>query len=643
MTRRDEHFRLRPRPPKARNAGFVTRVLTEVSRSGIGIARGLAQRPGARSGRGHTVARLLGRSQQHPSMRRVAVKVLLVRLSAVSPQSIGRHLRYISRDGVTGVGQPAQPYGPSTNEADLGDFEARSRGDRHQFRFVVSAEDADRLGDLRGYTRELMARMEGDLGTKLDWVAVDHRDTDNPHTHVVLRGKDESGHDLVIAGSYIAHGIRQRAAEIATHWLGPRTELEVRHSLQAEVHQDRWTTLDRRLHDLARGGLVSLAAASELERPLLRQRLDKLRRLGLAEGASDGTFRLRHDLRSILQALGERGDIIRTMQRAMGGTQRELVVADASNMATEITGRVAARGMADELSDRSYLVVDGTDGRAHYVPLPGNVEPDQFPINAIVCIRSARERLVDQTIARLASNGMYRTERNRAELERNGPADRHSEDVITAHVRRLEALRRAGHVERVSDGVWRVPPDLNNRSRLYDARRGVAPLVELESHLSLKEQTHVLGATWLDRQLVGAESMASDRGFGSEVRAALQARVDFLTHEGLAQRRGGRLLLVRDLLAKLRERDVSAAARAIAAESGLEYRPLDENGRMKGVYRRSVLLASGRYAVLDDGMGFSLVPWRPVIEPRLGQALSVVVRAGRISFDMARNRGLGIK
>ena len=108
-----------------------------------------------------------------------------------SGAGVAAHLRYIQRDGVTPEGEPGAAYGATEDRADAEAFEARGREDRHQFRFIVSPEDAAELGDLRGFTRDLMGRMEGDLGTRLDWVAVDHFDTDNPHSHVVLRGVDE--------------------------------------------------------------------------------------------------------------------------------------------------------------------------------------------------------------------------------------------------------------------------------------------------------------------------------------------------------------------------------------------------------------------------------------------------------------------
>ena len=130
-------------------------------------------------------------------------------------------------------------------------------------------------------------------------------------------------------------------------------------------------------------------------------------------------------------------------------------------------------------------------------------------------------------------------------------------------------------------------------------------------------------------------------GFGAEVRTALAARQDVLVEEGLASRRGQRVNLMRDLLAMLRDRDVAKAGADIAARTGLEHRPIGDGGSVRGVYRRSLQLASGRFAMLDDGIGFSLVPWKPVIEQRLGQSVAGVMRGGSMSWDLSRQRGIG--
>jgi hypothetical protein len=106
------------------------------------------------------------------------------------------------------------------------------------------------------------------------------------------------------------------------------------------------------------------------------------------------------------------------------------------------------------------------------------------------------------------------------------------------------------------------------------------------------------------------------------------------------------VILARNLLGTLRNRELAQAAKDIAAETGLEHRPVADGQRVAGIYRRSVMLASGRYAMLDDGMGFSLVPWRPVIEQRLGQQLAATCAAavchGRLDslvvMDLAKRR-----
>ncbi|KKM74757.1 hypothetical protein LCGC14_1397170, partial [marine sediment metagenome] len=133
-----------------------------------------------------------------------------------------------------------------------------------------------------------------------------------------------------------------------------------------------------------------------------------------------------------------------------------------------------------------------------------------------------------------------------------------------------------------------------------------------------------------------------DLGFGSEVKDALQQRADFLAEQGLAEKRGQRVILARNLLATLRNRELTKTAQDIATETGLEHRPVADGQRVAGIYRRSVMLASGPYAMLDDGMGFSLVPWKPVIEQRLGQRISATVRSGGVSWDVGKVRGPSI-
>ena len=148
-------------------------------------------------------------------MRRVVVKARIVRLKVTS-RAADAHVRYLQRDGTTRDGERGRLYGADTDAADGKAFTERGREDRHQFRFIVAPEDGDRLSDLRSFTRDVMRQMEEDLGTRLDWVAVDHFNTGHPHSHVIVRGRDEQGKDLIIAQDYITDGVRLRAQERAT-------------------------------------------------------------------------------------------------------------------------------------------------------------------------------------------------------------------------------------------------------------------------------------------------------------------------------------------------------------------------------------------------------------------------------------------
>ncbi|EYS98184.1 type VI secretion protein [Cupriavidus sp. SK-4] len=645
----DDRFHMRPGAPKRRGDAFINKVLRQTNKAGARLGKTVGkagQRPGSRLGRGHVAARFAGGSMT-PNARRVTIKTRLVNLAKAGPRTTASHLRYIERDGVDRQGGPGRAYGPTTDAADLEAFTESGVDDRHQFRFIVASEDAEQLDDLRTYIRHLMARMEADLGTRLEWVAVDHWNTDNPHTHVVLRGKDDTGKDLIISRDYIAEGMRRRAAELATEWLGPRTELEIQRAMQHEVEQERWTGLDRILqHEAGDDGLVRTERFAEprlqRQRQVLIGRLQCLQRMDLATERQPGVWAIHAEAELTLRAMGERGDILRAMQRAMNGRHGELAVFQPGEAGRAIVGRVVGKGLADELYDKGYLIVDGTDGKAHYVALPPRWELEQYPTGAVVEVKGAADvRAADRHIAALAVDGVYRTDYHLAVAQGQTTRDRDPREVVAGHVRRLEALRRAGIAERMAEGVWRVPDNLAERGRQYDAQRlGGGVVVELRSYLPIERQARVIGATWLDQQLIGGGKGLGDLGFGAEVKEALRQRADFLVEQGLAEQRGQRVVLARALLATLRGRELAKAAQDIAAETGLEHRSVVEGRRVAGIYRRSVMLSSERYAMLDDGRGFSLVPWKPMIEQRVGQHLAATVRGSSVSWEVGRQRGL---
>jgi type IV secretory pathway VirD2 relaxase len=240
--------------------------------------------------------------------------------------------------------------------------------------------------------------MEFDLGTRLDWVAVDHWNTDNPHVHLLVRGRADDGRDLVIDRDYIRGGMRARAAALVTAELGHRSESDIALSLQREVEAERWTSLDRRLQSIAdsNAGLVDLRpdaldARSSFERQLVGRAM-KLERLGLAERIAPGCWELAPGLEPTLRDLGQRGDIIKTMHRAMKAGGREVdpgrFAMHTEPPADPVIGRLVERGLDNELTGAAYAVVDGADGRVHHLKF-GDLEwTGDAPRGAIVELRS---------------------------------------------------------------------------------------------------------------------------------------------------------------------------------------------------------------------------------------------------------------
>ncbi len=250
MTTRDDDFHVRLGRIRNRRGGkpktFVAQVLRAAKRAGdTGQAGqlGPARRGHSSFGRGRIA---FGHRRLLNPGRRVMVKARIVRGRSHAARSapLAAHMSYLKREGVTRDGQKARMFDAETDAADDAGFAARCKDDRHHFRFIVSPEDAGEMTDLKAFTRDLVGQMENDLGTRLDWVAVDHWNTDNPHVHLLVRGVADDGADLVIARDYISHGLRSRAEDLVTIELGPKPEHEVRLGLEREVTAERWTRLD---------------------------------------------------------------------------------------------------------------------------------------------------------------------------------------------------------------------------------------------------------------------------------------------------------------------------------------------------------------------------------------------------------------
>jgi len=606
--------------------------------------------------------------------RRVAVKARVVKLNPqrgaargrqfVSAKAVDAHLRYLERDGVTKDGEKGQVYSAERDVEDGRAFVERGREDRHQFRFIVSAEDGVELSDPRATTRDLMKQMEADLGTTLDWIAVDHHNTGHPHTHIIVRGITDDAKTLNIAGDYIAHGIRERASEGVTRELGRQTEQEVARSLEREVDADRFTRLDRMLiaEQGSRNEFADLRPGRDMldslrqNRALLLQRARKLERMGLATEVEVGRWTVSRKAEPALRELGERGDIIKTMHRALDreglAEQRSVgrYVLYREKTSERIVGRVLDKGLGgDEMGERVRLVIDGVDGHVHHLEMDAT-HAEEVRRGMVVAAGSgpAGPRPADRNIlAAAGKEGIYRPAEHlkqaTAAIEGIGGDP---EAFVRSHVRRLEALRRAGHVERIDADHWRVPADLSERGQAYDLARDRANIrVSILSPTGLGQQIGHDGATWLDRELVSRQRTAlADEGFGKEVTAALDKRRQWLADKGYATDLGdGRMRAPKDLIQRLEAGDIERAGKALAAERGREWRPASPGNYVTGQLVGSTQLSSGRFAMIDDGLGFSLVPWRPALEQHIGRVISgVAMPGGDVDWSFGRKLGLGL-
>jgi type IV secretory pathway VirD2 relaxase len=587
MSDGDRDFNIRPgriRSTRApRQKSFINQVLSVAQKVGHTSSykvpgKGSSNRGRSTFGRGRNS---FSRTRLFGAHRRVVVKARIARHSgrAYRAAPLSAHLNYLKRDGVSRDGENGIMFDADSDVADDRGFAERCQDDRHHFRFIVSPEDAAELTDLKGFTRDLVKQMEADLGTHLDWVAVDHWNTDNPHVHLLIRGVDQTGADLVISRDYISHGLRSRAEDLAGIELGPKPEQEIRSALEREVTAERWTRIDVEIRIAANDvGYIDLrrdtprAADPEIRR-LMVGRLQHLEKMDLATSAGPGEWMVGLEAERTLRDLSMRGDIIKTMHRAFYEQGRDRGVSDfvidAGKAGPPIVGRLVDKGLHNELTGEAYAVIDGTDGRAHHV----------------------RFRGVD--------------------------AFEHAPEIGG-----IVEVRRFGR------------PD-DERITLVLANR---------SDLDLQKQITAPGATWLDHRLVEREPVPlAMGGFGREVRDAMNARAGHLADEGLARRENHRIILQRNLLATLRRRELDAVGDHLATETGLPHQHAQAGEHVAGVYRRQLALSSGRFAMIDDGLGFQLVPWSREIEKKLGQHISGVAKAGGgIDWSLGRKRDLGI-
>jgi hypothetical protein len=541
-----------------------------------------------------------------------------------------RSIDYLSRDGVA-----SQASYSFFDRANVGvDAKAVTAGwadDPRHFRMIVSAEDGEALGDLKPFIRELMAGLEAKLGTKLEWLAVNHHDTDNPHTHVLIRGRRPDGKELFIPSRLISHGIREQAQAIVARVLGPRAELDLARERFNDIDRKAVTSLDRELLAAAERGLITPA------RPDLATRLERLEGWGLAERRMSG-WRLADGLTARLTSIAEHDAVERAVASVRKGSEPQLLLE--ADRSAPVLGELVHLGPSDEFGDKWLAVIETGAGELRYARFE---KADDLAIltgaqpGGIVEIapNEPSVRPSDEAVARVAARtgGVY-SPKAHVELEPNV-----DQRILAANVRRLEVMRRMGLIERSPDGVFAVGDNHLSTALAFEERLVKrAPFsAQVVSYWSLGEQIEALGPTQLDRVLAGeARSPAGEGLIARDFQQALQQRRLFLIEQGWMG--SDQQTLSQQALRRMAALELSVQAEKLSEELGIPILTHTAH-RVSGVYARRVDLAQGRMALIVGERQANLVPWRPALERFGGRTVEGVMRGQGLSWNLARGLG----
>lgn len=307
-----------------------------------------------------------------------------VRVTYMTPKSAGHwyaHGSYMERETAAGKnGGFTDDKNRVSIATTLQSWQAA--GDQRVFKLIISPENAARL-DMEAYTRGVMAEVEKDKGTKLEWVAAVHHNTDHPHVHVAIRGVYSGGKELRFDKEYVKEGFRSHAEEIATRHLGYRTEKELNQDIVRQVTQARVTGLDRQVEKLAGVHVKGTPFIVSLDNPMhrnqaqrnavrayaLERRLQHLVSMGMATEVGKGVFEVKPDFMETLrtvQVVGDKQKMLTRHMAAASSTTLPVVSAQWRDIQV-LQGRVLGHGEV-EGSEKRYMLLEGIDGKIYHLP-----------------------------------------------------------------------------------------------------------------------------------------------------------------------------------------------------------------------------------------------------------------------------------
>ena len=583
--------------------------------------------------RGRTRKHLPGGSAGRGMRQRVVVKAHVSRHKPGKARgSLARHVSYLGRERASFDGKHGVFYDATREGVDAKQEAVRWAPDRHHFRLIVSPEHGGDIPDMTAYIREVMRRVERDLtsassvepDTKLTWIAVNHYNTDNPHAHVLLRGK-EGGQadraDLVIPRQYISYGIRDRASEVATELLGERSPQEVQLARSKEVEAERFTSLDRMIERHLESGKIDVSPSKHIgygadDRRLVMGRLQFLEQLDLAHKGRGTTWHVEADFKQALRQLGVRNDIISQLYSQLGNEAgRVAQMTGGAEPSTPVAGVVIAKGSVDEIGEDRFVVLRDGAGQAHYGRVRDGEAYRDLNIGSVAELGGGAQRrrqVTEQIVAvAKANNGVHSAELHEAYLRAAEPdaTDREILSNVRSGAWRLGFVAgfEGSGVRALEGGEYAVDADAFAR---FSHRGGQRTDVRVIAEHTLAEQIEAHAVTWLDRQAFGQRpDVRTARN--PVVQEAIDQRQDWLVRNGYAERSagdGGTVELRPGGLKQLAAEERDRVTERLADKHGKPATELAQGGTVSGEYRGTEHLHSGKLAVIVAQEGVYVSP-----------------------------------
>lgn len=574
--------------------------------------------------------------------QRVVVKALVSRHNAGKARgSLARHASYLGRESASADGKPGVFYDASRDQVNARREVVQWADDRHHFRLIVSPEHGADIPDLTTYIREVMRRVQRDLGTKLEWVAVNHHNTDNPHAHVMIRGRREDGTDLVIPRRYISYGIRDRASEVATELLGERSAEEVRSAKAKEVEAERFTSLDRMIERHVEKGQINVSPSRHIgfgadDRKLVVGRLQFLAQMDLAHKGRGTHWQVEDNFKEVLRDLGARNDIIKQVYSSLGNEagRVERMNAGAAPSAP-VSGVVIAKGSPDEIGEDRFVVVRDGTGRPHYGRVRDGDNFRDLRPGSIAELGAGTDRhrqVAEQIVAVARANaGVYSDQLHEDFLRTSEPSstDRQVASLVRSATSRLDFV--AGHegpgVRALDDGQYAVDPEVFQKFSQRGSER--TDVRAIASH-TLSEQVEAHAVTWLDRQAFGDRPDTRLQNHPA-VQEAIQQRQEWLVQHGYADRaqEDGRVVLRAEALRKLAAEERSDVAKRLAEKHDRPVEELSAGDTVTGVYRGTQQLHGGKLAIVTTEDAVVIAPVGKTPDVATGSMVNLERTTGR--------------